>query len=148
MNSEIRKKAKNDFEKDFYKLMNNTVFGRSIMNVRRHRDIKLVTDDKKRCKLASVPNYHTTKNFSENLLAMEMEKTKVKMNVPIYIGFTILEISKTVMWRFFYDYLKPKYGDKAKLCYSDTDSFILHIKTKDFYEDINNDVEEWFDTSN
>ena len=148
MNTELRKEAKNDFEKDFYKLMNNAVFGRSIMNVRGHRDIKLVADDRKRCKLASMPNYYTTKQFSENFLAMEMKKTKIKMNVPIYIGFTILEVSKTVMWEFFYDYLKTKYEDKAKLCYTDTDSFILNIKTKDFYEDINNYVEEWFDTSN
>ena len=79
---------------------------------------------------------------------MEMKKTKIKMNVQIYIGFTTLEISKTVMWKFCCDYLKPKYGNKVKLCYTDTDSLILHIKTDDFYEDINNDVEEWFDTSN
>ena len=71
---------------------------------------------------------------------MEIKKTKIKMNVPIYIGFKILDVSKMVMWRFFSDYLKPKYGDKIKLCYTDTDSFILHIKTKDFYEDVNNDV--------
>ena len=148
MNTELRKKSLNDFEKDFYKLMNNAVFGRSIMNVTRHRDIKLVTDDKKRCKLGSMPNYHTIKQFSENFLAMEMKKTKIKMNVPIYISFTILEVSKSVMWEFFYDYIKPKYGDKMKLFYTDTDSFIFHTKTKDFYEDINNDVEEWFDTSN
>ena len=128
--------------------MNNVVFGRTIINVRRHRDIKLVTDDKKRCKLASMPNYYTTKQFSENFLAMEMKKTKTKMNVPICIGFTISEVSKTMMWEFFYDYLKPKYGDKMKLCYTDTDSFSFYAKTKDFYEDINNDVEEWFDTSN
>ena len=148
MNNELRKKANNDFEKDFYKLMNNAVFGRSIMNVRRHRDIKLETDDKKMCRLASMPNYYTTKQFSENLLAMEMKKTKMKMNVPMYIGFTILKVSKTVMWEFFYDYLKPKYRSKMKLCYTDTDSFIFHTKTKDFYEEIYNDVEKWFDTSN
>ena len=148
MNTELRKNAKNDFEKDFNKLINNAVFGRSIMNVRKHRDIKLITDDKKRCKFASIPNYHTTKRFSENFLAMEMKKTKIKMNIPIYIGFTILEISKSVMWKFFYGYFKPKYGDKIKLCYTDIDSFILYIKTEDSYEDIANDVEEWFDTSN
>ena len=148
MNNELRKKANNDFEKDFYKLMNNAVFGRSIMNVRRHRDIKLETDDKKMCRLASMPNYYTTKQFSENLLAMEMKKTKMKMNVPMYIGFTILKVSKTVMWEFFYDYLKPKYRSKMKLCYTDTDSFIFHTKTKDFYEEIDNDVEKWFYTSN
>ena len=95
-----------------------------------------------------MPNYYTKKQFSENFLAVEMKKTKVKMNVPIYIEFTMLEVSKTVMWEFFYDYLKTKYANKVKLCYTDTDSFILHIKTKDFYEDVNSDVEEWFDTSN
>ena len=79
---------------------------------------------------------------------MEMKKTKIKMNVPIYIGFTILENSKIVMWKFFYDYLKPKYGDKVELCCTDTDSFILHIKAEDVYENINNDVEEWFYRSN
>ena len=78
LNTELRKESKNDFEKDFYKLINNAVFGRSIMNVRRHRDIKLVTGNKKRCKLASMPNYYTTKQFSENFLAMEMKKTKNK----------------------------------------------------------------------
>ena len=93
-------------------------------------------------------NYHKTKQFSEKFLAMEMKKIKVEMNVPIYIGFTILEVSQTVMSEFFYDYLKPKYGNKIKLYYTDTDSFILHIKTKKFYEDIDNDVKEWFDTSN
>ena len=87
-----------------------------------------------------MPNYYTTKQFSENFLAMEMKKTKIKMNVPIYIGFT--------MWEFFYDYLKPKYEDKMKLCYTDIDSVAIHIKTKDFYEDINSDFEKWFGTSN
>ena len=97
MNTELRKKAKNDFEKDFYKLMNNAVFGRSVRNLRRHRDIKLVTDDKKRCKLTSMPNYYTTKQFFKNVLAIEMKKTKIKINVPICIGFTILEDSKTTI---------------------------------------------------
>ena len=103
---------------------------------------------KKICKLASKPNYHTTKPFSENFLAMEMKKTKIKMNIPVYVGFVILEISKTVMWKFFYGYLKLKYGYKIELCYTDTNSFILYIKTGDLYEDIADDVEESFDTSN
>ena len=136
------------FEKDFFKLMNNAVFGKTMENVRKHRDIKLVTTDKRRNQLASEPNYHTTKYFSENLIAIETEKTKVKMNKPIYLGMSILDISKTLMYEFWYDYIKPKYQDKAKLCYMDTDSFVIHIKTEDFYEDIANDVEEWFDTSN
>ena len=81
-------------------------------------------------------------------MAIEMKKTNVKMNKPIYLGMSILDISKTLMYKFWYDYVKRKHHDKAKLCYMDTDSFVIHIKTEDFYEDIANDVEEWFDTSN
>ena len=117
-------------------------------NVRKHRDIESVTTEEKRIKLVSEPNYHTTKHFSKNLLAIEMKKTKVKMNKPVYLGMSILDISKTLMYEFWYDYIGPKYGDKAKLCYTDTDSFIINIKTEDFFEDISNDVERWFDTSN
>ena len=125
-----------------------SVFGKTMENVRKHRDIKLVTTDKRRNQLASEPNYHTTKYFSENLIAIETEKTKVKMNKPIYLGMSILDISKTLMYEFWYDYIKPKYQDKAKLCYMDTDSFVIHIKTEDFYKDIANDVEKWFFTFN
>ena len=89
MNTELRKQAKNDFEKDFFNLMNNSVFGKTIENVRKHRDIKLVTTDKRRNQLLSEPNYHTRKWFSENLLAIEMKKTKVKMNKPVYLGLLI-----------------------------------------------------------
>ena len=117
-------------------------------NVRRHRDIKLVTTDEKRSKLISEPNYHTTKRFSENLLAIEMKKTKVKMNKPVYLGMSILDISKTLMYKFWYDYIKPKYGDRAKLCYMDTDSVIIHIITEDCFVDISDDSEKWFDASN
>ena len=148
MNTKLRKEAKKDFEKDFLKLMNNSVFGKTMENVRKHRGIKLVTTDEKRNELVSEPDYHTTKRFSENLLAIEMKKTKVKMNKPIYLGMSILDISKTIMYKFWYDYFKPKYGDKAKLCYTDTDSFIIHIIAEDFFEDISNDVESWYDTSN
>ena len=84
----------------------------------------------------------------EKLLAIEMRKTKVKINKPIYLGLSILEISKTLMYEFRYDYVKPNYGDNVKLCYMDTDSFIMHIKTEDFYKDIANAVEKRFDTSN
>ena len=132
MNTILKQETKNDFEKDFFKLMNNSIFGKTIENVRKHRDIKLVTTDEKRNKLVSEPNYHTTKRFSENLLAIEMKKTKVKINKPIYLGMSISDISKTLMYEFRYDYFKPKYGDKAKSCYTDTDSFIIHIKTRFF----------------
>ena len=128
--------------------MNNSVFGKAMENVRKHRDIKPVTTEEKRIKLVSEPNYHTTKQFSENLLAIEMKKKKVKMNKPVYLGMAILDISKTLMYEFWYDYIKQKYKDKAKLCYTDTDSFVIHIFTEDFFEDINNDVERCFDTSN
>ena len=139
MNTELRKDAKNEFEKEFFKLMNNSV--------RNHRDIKLVTSDKRRKRLVSEPNYHSHKKFSDHLMAIEMKKTRVKMNKPLYLGMSILDISKTLMYKFWYDYLKSKYGDRVKLCYTDTDSFIIHIKTEDFFEDISNDVEKWFDTS-
>ena len=149
MNTELRKDAKNDFEKDLFKLMNyNSVFGKTMDNIRKRRDIKLVTTDKKRNKLVSEPNYHTINLISEDLSITEMKKTKVKMNKPIYLGLSILEISKTLMYEFWYDYMKPKYNDNVKLCYTDTDSFIINIKTNDFYEDIASDVENSFDTSN
>ena len=104
----MRKKAKNDFEKDFFKLMNNAVFGKTMENIRKNRDIKFVTTDKRRNRLVSEPNYHRTRWFSEKLLAIEMKKTKVKMNKPIYLDLSILEVSKTLMYEFWYDYMKPK----------------------------------------
>ena len=148
INTELRKKASNDFEKYFFKLMNNAVFGKTMENVRKHRDIKLVKTDYKRNKLVSEPNYHTMKLISENLSIIEMKKAKVKMKKPIYLGLSILEISKIIMYEFWYDYMKKKYGDMVKLCYMDTDSLIMNIKTKGFYKDIAQDVEERFDTSN
>ena len=148
MNTELRKVAGNDFEKDFYKLMNNAVFGKTMENIRKHRNIKLVTTDKKRSKLVSEPNYHTINLISEDLSIIEMKKTKVKMNKPIYLGLSILEISKILMYEFWYDYMISKYDNNVKLCYMDTDSFIMNIKMNDFYENIANDVENRFDTSN
>ena len=121
-------------------LRKNVVFGKTIENVRKHRDIKLVTTDKRRNQLVSEPNYHTPKYFSENLMAIEMKKAKVKMNKPIYLGMSILDISKTLMYRFWYNYIKPKYQDKAKLCYKVTDGNVIYIKTDNF--------DKWFDTSN
>ena len=96
-------------------------------NMRKPRDIRLMTTKIRRSKLVSEPNYHTTKYFSENLLAIEMKKTKVKMNKPVYLGMSILDISKMLMYEFWYDYIKPEYRDRVKLCYMDTDSFVIHI---------------------
>ena len=148
MNTELRKLAKNDFEKDLFKLMNNSVFGKTMENIRKDREIKLVTTDKKRSKLVSEPNYHTINLISEDLSIIKMKKTKVKMNKPIYLGLSILEISKILMYEFWYDYMKPKYNDNVRLCYMDADSFIMNIKTNDFYKDISDDVDNRFDTSN
>ena len=128
--------------------MNNGVFDKTMENVRKHRDIKLVKTDHRRNKLVSERNYHTMKLIEENLSIIEMKKVKVKMNKPIYLGLCILDISKIIMYEFWYDYVKNKYGNNARLCYMDTDSFVINIKTNDFYEDISQDVNERFDTSN
>ena len=128
--------------------MNNAVFGKTMENIRKHRDIKIVTTDKKRNKLISEPNYHTMNYISEDLSIIEMNKTKVKMNKPIYLGSSILDISKILMYEFWCDYMKLKYKNKVKLCYMDTDSLIMNIKTTDFYKDISYDVDKRFDTSN
>ena len=135
-----------EFNQD--ELMNNSVFGKTMENIRKHREIKLVTTDKKGSKLVSEPNYHTINLISEDLSIIEMKKNKVKMNKPIYLGLSILEISKILMYEFWYDYMKSKYNDNVRLCYMDMDSFIMNIKTNDFYKDISDGVDDRFDTSN
>ena len=142
--------AKNDFEKDFFKLMNDAVFGKTMENLRKHRDIKLITTERRRTYLMLEPNYHTTKFVTEHLLAIEMKKkkTEILMNKPVNLGLSILCLSKTLMYEFWYDYIKPKYSEKANLCYMDTNSFIIHVKTEDIYKDIKEDVDKWFETSN
>ena len=100
---------------NLFKLMNNSVFRKTMENIRKHRDIKLVTTDKKISKLVSKPNDHTINLISEDLSIIEMKKTKVKMNKPIYLGLSILEISKILMYEFWYDYMKPKHNDNVKL---------------------------------
>ena len=132
MNTELRKNAKDKFEKKFFKLMNNSVFGKTIEKARNHRDIKLVTSNKRRKRLVSESNYYSCKKFSDHLMAMEMKKTRVKRNKPLFLGISRLDISKALMHKFWYDYFKPKYRDRAKLCYTDTDSFIVTIITGDF----------------
>ena len=137
MNTDLRKDAKNDF----FKLMNNTVFGKTMENIRNHRDIKLVTSGKQRSILASEPNYHLSKCISKDLMIMEMRNVEVKMNMPMYLGQAILDISKTLMCEFWYDYIRPKYKEKARRCCMDTNGFVMFIKTEDFYKDIASDVE-------
>ncbi len=148
LNTELRKKGTTDFEKDFYKLMNNSVFGKTMENVRNRINVKLVTNKKALNKLVKKPNYVRINEFHENLVAVHMEKTTVKFNKPIYLGMSILDLSKTLMYRFHYDYVKPKWGNKSALLFTDTDSLCYEIKTDDFYDDIKNDASEWFDMSN
>ena len=102
MNTDLRKKAKNDFEKDCFKLMNNAVLGKTMKNVRKHRDIKLVTTKWKRNYVESEPNYHTMKFFTENLLVIEKKKMEIFMNKPVHLGLSILELSETLMYEFWY----------------------------------------------
>ena len=106
---------------------------KTMKNVRKHIDIKLVATKKRRNYLVSEPNYHTTKFLTEYILATEMNK-------PVSLGFSILELSKILMYEFWYDYVKPKYGEKAKLCYMDTENFIVYLKTDSIYKDIAEDV--------
>ena len=140
--------ATNDFEKDFFKLMNNSVFGKTMENIRKHRNIKLITTEEKYLRTVMKPNFESGVLFGENLMGCEMRKIKVVMNKLVYLSQAILDLSKIVMYEFHYDYMVPKYGlEKLKLCYMDTDSLVYDIKTEDFYEDIANDVEARFDTS-
>ena len=146
-NTQLRTKAKNDFEKDFYKLMNNSVFGKTMESVRKHRNIKLITSKEVYLKTVMKPNFKSGVLFGENLMGCEMGKIKVVMNKPVYLGQVILDLSKIIMYEFHYDYMVPKYGERLNLCCMDTDSLIYNIETKDFYKDIAEDVPNRFDTS-
>ena len=128
--------------------MNNAVFGKTMEIVRKYSDIKLVTPERRINYLVSEPNCHTVVFFTENLLAIEIRKTQILTNRLVYLVLWILDLCETVIYQFWYDYVKPKYGKNAKLCYMDTDSFIVHVKTEDICKDIAEDVETRFDTSN
>ena len=146
-NTNLRTQAKNNFEKDFFKLMNNSVFGKTMENIRNRVNVKLVNTQEKLKKLAAKPNYKGRKIFTENLVSVHMKKTSLTMNKPVYLGMCILDLSKTIMYDFHYQYIKPKYGTKAKLLFTDTDSLMYEIETEDFYKDISKDVKDRFDTS-
>ena len=148
LNTKLRTESKNEFEKNFFKLMNNSVFGKTMENIRNRVDIKLVNDKKRAEKLSAKPNYKHCNIFSEDLVAIHMKKTKLDFDKPVYLGMCILDLSKTLMYDFHYNYIKKKYGDKAKLLLTDTDSLMYEIQTEDFYKDISGDVKDRFDTSN
>ena len=145
-NTEKRKNAKNDFEKDFFKLMNNSVFGKTMENLRKRVDVRLVTDEKKLLKLTSKPTYVSSKIFNENLVAVHKIKETLTLNRPAYVGMCILDLSKTLMYDFHYNYIKEIYGNKAKLLFTDTDSLTYEIEAKDVYKDFFKDKDK-FDNS-
>ena len=170
LNTKLRRKVKNEFGKNIYKLMNNSVFSKTMKNLRKDKDLKLIKTERRGKYLVSQPNYYSTRYFSENLISIEMKKKQIIMNKPVCLGLLIIDLSKTVIYEFWC--LKPKHGEKAKLCYMDTYSlkkrklriwshllkkslmenfiscavFIVHVKTDSFYKDIEEDVETKLDT--
>ena len=146
-NTKLRMSATNSFEKDFFKLMNNSVFGKTIENIRKRQNINLIDNRKQALKLSSKPNFDRCTIFDRNLIAVHMKNTEVYFGKPVYVGQAILDLSKTLMFNFHYEYILEKYGKKAELLFTDTDSLIYQIKTDDFYLDINPNVQDKFDTS-
>ena len=146
-NTKLRTAAANGFEKDFYKLMNNLVFGKTMEYIRKHTNIKLITNREAYLKAVMKPNFKSGTLFGENLMGCEMGKIKIVMNKPVYLGQAILDLSKIVMYEFHYDYMKQKYPEGLTLCYMDTDSLIYDIKTDDFFKDLAEDVKDRFDMS-
>ncbi|CAH3177348.1 unnamed protein product [Porites evermanni] len=127
--------------------MNNSVFGKTIENIRKRQNIILIDDRKNPSKLTSRPNFDRATIFDHNLIAVHMKKTEVYFNKPVYVGQAILDLSKTLMFDFHYNYIKKKYKDKAELLFTDTDSLLYQIHTDDFYRDISYNIEDKFDTS-
>ena len=146
-NTELRKTAANSFEKDFFKLMNNSVFGKTIENIRKRQNVILADDRDKAAKLTTRPNFDRATIFDSNLIAVHMKKTEVYFNKPVYVGQAILDLSKTLMFDFHYEYIREKYKDAAELLFTDTDSLLYLIHTDDFYKDISQDIVTKFDTS-
>ena len=145
-NTQKRTNAKNAFEKDFFKLMNNSVFGKTMENIRKRVDVRLVTDENKLLKMAAKPTYVSSKIFNENLVAVHKIKETLTLNRPAYVGMCILDLSKTLMYDFHYNYIKQEYDSKAKLLFTDTDSLTYEIETEDVYRDFWNDKDK-FDNS-
>ena len=133
-NTEKRTMAKNSFEKDFFKLMNNSVFGKTKENLRKRSNIKLETDPEHLLKLTRQPTYVSSKIFDENLVGVQMKNVWLVLDKPSYVGFCILDMSKTLMYDFRYNYIRKKYPE-AKLLFTDTDSLFYHIKAEDIYSD-------------
>ena len=147
-NTDLTKSASNAFEKDFLKLMNNSVFGKTIENIRKRQNVILLDNKELARKLSSKPNFERATIFDENLIACHMKKTEVYFNKLIYVGQAILDLSKTLMFDFHYNYIRKIYENRAELLFTDTDSLMYLMQTEDFYEDIKQDIKRKFDTSN
>ena len=147
LNTKKRQQATSDFDKDFFKLMNNSVFGKTMENIRNRVEVNLVKTKQELGRLVNKPNFKGFKIFSENLIACHMQKQKLKFDKPIYVGMSILDISKTLMYDFHYNFIREKYGDRAKLLFTDTDSLCYDLRTDDLYKDMK-DNQDLFDTSN
>lgn len=153
LNTHHRKQATSVFEKNFFKLMNNSIYGKTMENVEKRTDVKIVTHWENIGKrqgaraLLAKPNVHSTSTFSENMIAIQLKRVKIVYNKPLYLGFVVLELSKLLMYDFHYEYMKKKFNENVLLNYMDTDSFIYTIKTNDFYSDIYYDLNKYFDTS-
>ena len=145
-NTKLRTAARNDFEKELFKLASNAVYGKTMENVRNRINMRLVNDRKKKANLVKKINFKHATKFGEKIAAVHMKKTKVILNKPIFVGAAILDLSKIHMFKFHYGYVKKKW-EKVTVLYSDTDSLILEIETDDFFADTAGDVEKWFDTS-
>ena len=147
-NTELRKTAANGFEKDFFKLMNNSVFGKTIENIRKRQNVFLIDNRQKALKLTCRPNFERATIFDQNLLAIHLKKSEVYFNKPVYVGQAILDLSKLLMFDFHYNFIQKKYSyKKARLLFTDTDSLMYQLKTDDFYDDISADIKARFDTS-
>jgi hypothetical protein len=146
-NTNMRKAAMNDFEKDFYKLMNNSVFGKTMENLRKRVDIQLIHKEQRLLKVTAKPGFKSFKIFNKDLASVELKKQNLVLNRPICVGFSILEMSKVLMYDFHYNHIKSKYGGKAELLFTDIDSLCYNIFTEDLYKDMEKDKDK-FDFSN
>ena len=135
-NTDKRKNSRNDFEKDIFKLLNNAVFGKTTEDKRKHLDFEIVSDERRFMKCVNSPSFKHSHIINENLVGLEKQKPKLKLDKPIFIGMSILDLSKQHMYRFCYDVMKPKYGDNIRMVYTDTDSFVFHSKTDDIYQNL------------